>query len=78
MNAMFPFPRRSPAADAVHADAHIGSAMDVLSDAAGAIYARRSSLTPTETQAMTAIRNALVAMAHARNLIEPLMTERAP
>ena len=78
MNAVtFPFPRAAfgVAASAVHADAHIGTAMDELSDAAGALYDRRTVLSDRERRAEAAIRNAQVALAHARNLLSPLMKE---
>lgn len=79
MNALtFPFPRAAfaTASAAVHADAHIGTAMESLGDAAGALFERRCNLSPTERKAEALIRDALVAMAHARNLLEPLMSER--
>ncbi len=78
MNAItFPFPRISTAASAVHADAHVGAAMDSLGDAAGALFDRRGALTERERRAEALIRDALVALAHARNRMEPLMVERA-
>jgi hypothetical protein len=74
----FPFPRMTGgAAKAVCADAHIGAAMDTLSEATGALYARRCALTQHEAKVRDAMRDAMVALAHARNLIEPLMTEVA-
>ncbi len=79
MNALFPFPRvpmGGQAADAVRADAHIGSAMDCLSEATGALYARRCALSSTEAKARDAMRDAMVALSHARNLISPLMVEK--
>jgi hypothetical protein len=51
--------------------------MDSLGDAAGALFDRRGALTERERRAEALIRDALVALAHARNLMEPLMVERA-
>ena len=62
---------------ATFADAHLGTAMDRLADATGALYERRCALTKHEAQARDAMRDALIAMAHARNLIAPLTKERA-
>jgi hypothetical protein len=78
MNVSFPFPRASfaTAAGVVHADAHIGTAMDSLGDAVGAMFERRCTMTDAERSAEALIRKALEAMAHARNLLEPLMMER--
>ncbi len=85
MNAITPIPlpmrgvssaSGAQAAAAVHADAHVGCAMDLLSDAVGAIYAQRRTLTEAEHRAVVAMRNAMVALSHARNLIAPLMVER--
>jgi hypothetical protein len=75
----FPFPRvpsAGTAAAAVHADAHMGVAIDKLGEATAALYERRCTLAPHEARARDAMRDAMVALAHARNLIEPLMTER--
>jgi hypothetical protein len=86
MNAItFPrVPLPEPAGDAAYtavcatfADAHLGTAMDRLADATGALYERRCTLSPQEATARDAMRDALIAMAHARNLIAPLMVERA-
>lgn len=82
MNAITPFravydAAGARAACAVHADAHIGAAMNALSDAVGAIYATRRALTETEQRSVALMRNALVALSHARNLNEPLMVEVA-
>lgn len=79
MNAFTFRPRASfsLAADAVHADAHMGVAMDALGDAAGALFDRRGALSDRERRAEALIRDALVALAHARNLVAPMMTERA-
>ena len=65
------------AACAVHADSHIGAAMDALSDAVGAVCGQRRALTPAEHSALTGMRNAMVALSHARNLLAPLTVERA-
>lgn len=85
MNAI-PFPRAllpAPngdaaysAACAVHADQHIGKAMDLLSEAVGAVCGQRRTLTEAEHKALVGMRNAMVALSHARNLLEPLMVER--
>lgn len=85
MNAI-PFPRAyapPPAGDgaylaacAVHADAHIGVAMERLGDAAGALYERRCRLSDAERKAEALMRDALVALSHARNLLAPCMVER--
>lgn len=87
MNAI-PFPRRAlppvqgdaayAAACAVHADAHIRCAMELLGDQIGAIYAQRRGLTHAEQRTVAAMRNALVALSHASSLLVPLSVERAP
>ncbi|MBP8296365.1 MAG: hypothetical protein KAX84_09685 [Burkholderiales bacterium] len=83
MNAIpFPFPRPvaseagARAAAAVHADAHMGAALDILADAVGALYGQRRALTEPEHAALVSMRNAMVALSHARNLNEPNMVER--
>ena len=78
MNAFTFTPRAAfnAAADMVRADAHMGVAMVALGDAAGALFDRRGPLSDRERRAEALIRDALVALAHARNLVEPLMTER--
>lgn len=86
MNAI-PFPRAflpAPAGDAdysatcaVLADRHAGQAMDMLSDAVGAVCGQRRALTEAEHRALVGMRSALLLLSQARNLLEPLMVERA-
>lgn len=80
MNAItFPFPRvpsTGTAASAVLVDANLGAAMDTLADAAGALFDRNGALSDRERRAEALMRNAMVAISHARNLIAPLMVER--
>lgn len=64
------------AACAVHADAHIGAAMDEIGDRIGAIYAQRRALTEAEARVVVGLRSCLVALSHARNLLEPLTKGR--
>jgi hypothetical protein len=52
------------------------AAMEVLGDAIGDLFRHRCTLTPQERHAEAAMRNAMVALAHARNLVEPHMSER--
>ena len=64
------------AAAAVHADAHIGAAMDALSEAIGDVVGQRRALTDAEANTVMRMRVALVALSHARCLNEPNMMER--
>lgn len=64
------------AACAVHADGHIRSAMEILSDDIGAIYGQRRVLTDSEARTVARLRNCLVALSHASNLLAPLTTEK--
>jgi hypothetical protein len=64
------------AACAVHADAHIRSAMQILGDQIGAVYGQRVPLTPEQGKTVAGMRNALVALSHASNLLAPLTTEK--
>lgn len=81
MNALsFPFPRvpvASNAASMVYADAHIGAAMDRLSEATAGLFGPRAALTDRERTVEAHMRAALVALAKARNLIGPLTVEKA-
>jgi hypothetical protein len=64
------------AAHVCQADTHIGAAMDALGDALGDLFRHRCTLAPAERRAEAAMRDALVALAHARNLVAPHMSER--
>ena len=64
------------AANISQADIHIGAAMEVLGDALGDLFRHRCTLTAQERHAEEAMRNALVALAHAREMVEPHMSER--
>ena len=66
------------AACAVLADRHLGEALDMLADRIGEIYGQRRALTEAEHKAVAGIRNAMVSIAHARNLLAPLMIARGP
>lgn len=85
MNAI-PFPRAMlPAVNddqdygatcAVLADRHLGQALDLLADKVGDICGQRRALTEAEHKALVGIRNAMVSVSHARNLLGPLMLGR--
>lgn len=84
MNAITPIPLPAANHDAAYsaacvvlADMRIGEAMDAIGDQIGALYATRRPLTAVEATAIARLRNCLVALSHARNLLAPLMTERA-
>lgn len=64
------------AACAVLSDRHLGQAIEILSDRIGDIYGRRRVLTEAEHKAVVGIRNAMVSISHARNLLAPLMISR--
>lgn len=65
------------AACAVLADRHLGQALDLLADKIGDIYGQRRALTEAEHKVVVGIRNAMVSISHARNLLAPLMIGRA-
>lgn len=70
-------PADATAACAARVDGHIGASLELLGDTIGAIYGQRRALTPDEARLVVALRGCMVSLSHARDLIAPLMVERA-